>query len=247
MKTHILTTIIAILIIGVIQYVVGLTGNVGVILACGGLMAFLSFGLWRLRGSTNDSFLDLFLPLCAAVIGITCGNLLSMEMQSPNSSTGIAEPWVIELWAVLLGVFCGVAIIAWRLRKHLARCQICRTHLLRRKLRGSSHHICPRCAYAVCTRCWNADSYRCLACERSRTPLLSIEEEEWWIDRLGERQSVGRCIRCRHSAEERDLRKCGNCPRTRCVDCWDMENGRCIGCDWLIPGLPESLAFCHER
>jgi hypothetical protein len=247
MKSRILTTIIAVLIIGVVQYVVGLTGNGGVIIVCGGLMGLLSFGIWELRGLADDSFLDLFLPLCAAVIGIATGSLLSVEMYSSNPSMNIAESWLIELWAVLLGTVCGVAFIAWRLRKRIGRCQICRTHLARRTIWGRSHHVCPRCAYAVCIGCWNADSYRCFACERSRTPLLAIEEEEWWTDRLGGRQSVGRCIRCRHSTEERDLRKCGNCPRTMCIDCWDMENGRCIGCDWIIPGLPESLALCHER
>ncbi|MCI0663933.1 MAG: hypothetical protein L0220_22990 [Acidobacteria bacterium] len=243
MKTRILTTIIAILIIGVIQYVVGLTGNGGVILVCGALMGLLPFGLWKLRGSQDDSLVDLFLPLCAAVFGIACGGLLSREMQSTSTEVS----WVIEFWAVLLGLVCGGTLIAWRVRKRADRCQICRTLLTRRTLRGRSHHVCPRCAFAVCTGCWNADSYRCLACERSRTPLLSMEEEDWWVDRLGERQSVGRCIRCRHSTEERDLRKCGNCPRAMCIDCWDMENGRCIGCDWVIPGLPESLALCHER
>jgi len=210
-------------------------------------MGLLSFGLWRLRGSPDDSLLDLFLPLGAAIIGIASGAMLSREMQSLDPAMSTEESWVIELWAVFLGAVCGGALIVWRLRKRMARCQICRTLLAHRTRRGRSHHVCPRCTYAVCAGCWNADSYRCLACERSRTPLLSIEEEEWWVDRLGERQSVGRCIRCLHSTEERDLRKCGNCPRAMCIDCWDMENGRCIGCGWVIPGLPESLALCHGR
>jgi len=207
-------------------------------------MGVLSFGLWKLRGSPDESLLDLIFPFCAGVFGIAGGGLLSREMQSSTSS---AVSWEVELSAVLLGLLSGVALIAWRVRKRVARCQICRVVLTRRPLRGRSHHICPRCDFSVCTGCWNADSYRCLACERLRTPLLSIEEEDWWIDRLGERQSVGRCIRCRHSTEERDLRKCGNCPRIMCIDCWDMENGRCIGCNWVIPGLPESLALCHEK
>src|SRR5262245_32858145 len=172
MKTRILTTIIAVLIIGVIQYVVGLTGNDGVILVCGALMGLLPFGLWKLHGSHDDSLVDLFLPLCAAALGIAGGGLLSREMQpAPPTSTDR----VIEVWAVLLGLVCGGALIVWRVRKRATRCQICRTLLTRRTLRGRAHHNCPRCAFAVCTGCWNADSYRCLACERSRTPLLSME------------------------------------------------------------------------
>jgi hypothetical protein len=72
-----------------------------------------------------------------------------------------------------------------------------------------------------------------------------MEEEEWWGERLGNRQPAGRCIRCRREAKERDLRKCGNCPRAMCVHCWDMENGRCVGCDWVIPHLPKSLEIYH--
>jgi hypothetical protein len=209
-------------------------------------MGLLSFGIWKLRESPNDSLIDLLLPLWAAMTGIALGGLLSVEVQALNPSTGTEGFWIV-VWAVLLGGVCGGALIVWQIRKRSARCQICRSLLARSPLRARTDHVCPRCDYAVCSGCWNADSFRCRACERSRTPLLSIEDERWWIDRLGERQIVGRCLRCRQGTEERDLRKCGNCPRVMCIDCWDMENGRCIGCDWVIPGLPESLALCHER
>ena len=246
MGVRILLTIIAALVIGVIQFVVGLSMNGGAILVCGALMGLLAYGLWGLRGTTSYSSLDLYLPLIAAGIGIASGGILSRYKQLPGDSppvspadSGLTDSGMIEVWAVALGVAAGGAVVARRLRNRAARCHICRRTL------GSSRQSCPRCGNSSCLNCWNADSFRCASCERSRTPLLSIEEQEWWDKRLGDRQPAGRCIRCRREAKERDLRKCGNCPRAMCIHCWDMENGRCVGCDWVIPGLPRPLEIYH--
>jgi len=246
MWSRIKVTIISALVIGVIQFVVGLSMNGGAILVCGALMGLLAYGLWSLRGTPTYSFLDLYLPLLAAGIGIASGGILNRIMRPPiepppvsPADSGLIESGMIEVLAVVLGVAVGGAVTAWRLRKRSARCQICRRVL------GSSRQSCPRCGYSVCLNCWNADSFRCVSCDRSRTPLLSIEEGEWWDERLGNRQPAGRCVRCRREAKERDLRKCGNCPRAMCIHCWDMENGRCIGCDWVIPDLPQSLEIYH--
>jgi hypothetical protein len=246
MGVRILLTIIAALVTGVIQFVVGLSMNGGAILVCGALMGLLAYGLWGLRGTTSYSSLDLYLPLIAAGIGIASGGMLSRYKQFHDdpplvdpADSGLTESGMIEVWAVALGVAVGGAVIARRLRNRAARCHICRRML------GSSRQFCPRCGNSACLNCWNADSFRCASCERSRTPLLSIEEQEWWDKRLGNRQPAGRCIRCRREAKERDLRKCGNCPRAMCIHCWDMENGRCIGCDWVIPDLPQPLKIYH--
>src|SRR5262245_36391838 len=247
MGSRILLTIIAALVIGVIQFVVGLSMNAGAILVCGALMGLLAYGLWGLRGTQSHSSLDLYLPLLAAGIGIASGGILSRNIRLSNDpaqvipvdsglvDSGLVDSGMIDVWAVALGVAVGGAVAVWRLRNRAARCHICR------RILGEARQSCPRCGNSVCLNCWNADSFRCVRCERSRTPLLSIEEEEWWDERLGNRQPAGRCIRCRREANERDLRKCGNCPRAMCIHCWDMENGRCIGCDWVIPHLPSSL------
>jgi hypothetical protein len=246
MRSRILLTIISALVIGVIQFVVGLSMNGGAILVCGALMGLLAYGLWGLRGTPSYSSLDLYLPLLAAGIGIASGGILSRYIRLSDDSTqaglansGLVDSGMIEVWAVVLGVAVGGAVIAWRLRNRATRCHICRRML------GSSRESCPRCGNSVCLNCWNADSYRCASCERSRTPLLSIEEDDWWDERLGDRQPAGRCVRCRREAKERDLRKCGNCPRAMCIQCWDMENGRCVGCDWVIPDLPQALEIYH--
>jgi hypothetical protein len=214
-------------------------------------MGLLAYGLWGLRGTPSYFPLDLYLPSLAAGIGIASGGILSRSIRLSSApapvvptdsgivDSGPIDSGMIEVWSVVLGVAVGGAVIAWRLRNRASRCHICR------RILGSSRQSCPRCENSVCLNCWNADSFRCASCERSRTPLLSIEEEEWWEERLGNRQTAGRCIRCRREAKERDLRKCGNCPRAMCVHCWDMENGRCIGCDWVIPHLPQSLEMYH--
>ena len=186
MGVRILLTIIVALVIGVIQFVVGLTMNGGAILVCGALMGLLAYGLWGLRGTTSYSSLDLYLPLIAAGIGIASGGILSRYKQFPGdpppvdpADSGLTESGMIEVWAVALGVAVGGAVIARRLRNRAARCHICRRML------GSSRQSCPRCGNSACLNCWNADSFRCASCERSRTPLLSIEEQEWWDKRLG--------------------------------------------------------------
>jgi hypothetical protein len=247
MGSRIVLTIIAALIIGVIQFVVGLSMNGGAILVCGAMMGLLAYGLWGLRGTPSRLPVDLYLPLLAAGIGIASGAVLSREMRLSNgyplvspADSGPADSGLIEVWSIALGVAIGGAVIALRLRSRASRCHICRRML------GSERRSCPRCGYSVCFNCWNDDSFRCSGCERSGTPLLSIEEEEWWDERLGNRQPAGRCVRCRREAIERDLRKCGNCPRAMCVHCWDMENGRCIGCDWVIPHLPRPLEIYHS-
>lgn len=245
MGVRILLTIIVALVIGVIQFVVGLTMNGGAILVCGALMGLLAYGLWGLRGTKSYSSLDLYLPLIAAGIGIASGGILSRYKQFPGdhppvgpADSGLTDSVMIEVWAVALGVAVGGAVVVRRLRNRAPRCHICRRM-------GGARQPCPRCGNSTCPNCWNADSFRCVSCDRSRTPLLSIEEQEWWDKRLGNRQRAGRCIRCRREAKERDLRKCGNCPRAMCIHCWDMENGRCIGCDWVIPDLPQPLEIYH--
>src|SRR5262245_35826477 len=184
MGSRILLTIIAALVIGVIQFVVGLSMNGGAILVCGALMGLLAYGLWGLRGTTVYSSLDLYLPLVAAGIGIASGGMLSRYKNFSGdpppvgpADLGLTESGMIEVWAVALGAAVRGAVVARGLRNRAARCHICR------RILGSSQQSCPRCGNSACLNCWNADSFRCASCERSRTPLLSIEEQEWWDER----------------------------------------------------------------
>src|SRR5262249_2608512 len=177
MGSRILLTIISALVIGVIQFVVGLSLNGGGILVCGALMGLLAFGLWGLRGTPSYSPLDLYLPLLAAGIGVASGGNLGGRIPSPADSppvnptdSGPIDSGMIEVWAVVLGVAVGGAVIAWRLRNRAARCHICR------RILGSSQQACPRCGISVCLNCWNADSFRCARSDRSRTPLLSLQQ-----------------------------------------------------------------------
>src|SRR4029434_9490253 len=104
MASRILLTIISALVIGVIQFVVGLSMNGGAILVCGALMGLLAYGLWGLRGTPNYSSLDLYLPLLAAGIGIASGGILSRYVRLSNDPApgGLADSGMIEVWAVVL-------------------------------------------------------------------------------------------------------------------------------------------------
>src|SRR5262245_24985144 len=142
MRSRILLTIISALVIGVIQFVVGLSMNGGSILVCGALLGLLAYGLWGLRGAPGYSSLDLYLPLLAAGIGIASGGILSRHIRlsgdSPQAgpqagmdNSGLVDSGMIEVWAVILGVAVGGAVIAWRLRNRATRCDICRGMVVR--------------------------------------------------------------------------------------------------------------------
>ncbi|HKE03299.1 MAG TPA: hypothetical protein VKE91_04535, partial [Blastocatellia bacterium] len=110
MGSRILLTIISALVIGVIQFVVGLSLNGGAILVCGAVMGLLAYGLWGLRGTPSYSPLDLYLPLLAAGIGIASGGIWSRSIRSPEDSppaglanSGLVDSGMIEVWAVVLG------------------------------------------------------------------------------------------------------------------------------------------------
>src|SRR5262249_55991198 len=119
MRSRILLTIISALVIGVIQFVAGLSMNGGAILVCGALMGLLGYGLWGLRSTPSYSSLDLYLPLLAAGIGIASGGMLSRYIRlsgdSPQAglaNSGLVDSGMIEVWAVVLGVAVGGALIA---------------------------------------------------------------------------------------------------------------------------------------
>src|SRR5262249_25282585 len=122
-------------------------------------------------------------------------------------------------------------------RRVVDQCHRCQRPL------GRDRALCPRGGeHWVCAQCWLAERFRCKDCEEFRTPLLALNDEEWWTERLRNRLRAGSCYVCRRDASERDLRKCGHCTGAMCLRCWDLENGRCAKCSWVMPGLPEALA-----
>lgn len=117
------------------------------------------------------------------------------------------------------------------------RCALCN-----RRLSGGTWFRCPRCGLRVCDdECWDFSNIRCRLCQQNKVPLAIFADSRWLNDHLGEPLAKGRCQLCLASYSEADLRACGNCGRPQCRDCWDVTNGRCSHCGWLVDDLPAQL------
>jgi hypothetical protein len=141
------------------------------------------------------------------------------------------------------GVAVLVAVgVAWGLDALVATGSGARCFMCKRPIDGSPSFACPRCHQTICARpeCWIARQFRCEGC-REREVVLFPDDERWWRARVGSRLSNGTCSVCLRPANERDLRACGQCPWPMCTRCWDLQNGRCVKCDWIMPDLPEEL------
>lgn len=232
MGLQIVYTISAALLVAAIQFTLGLSVP-AYVLAGGGLMqALLIYALWRLRDVDTHSWLEDCLPGVAAVTGILLGGL------ARPAQAGAAFTW--DAVAALLAALMSALIIWRRHRRSSPACRICQKPLV-----NYQYWRCPACAEAVCDRrsCWRADALRCADCHRLGRPLLTLEDEAWWQERLGARALRAQCQRCHQSSREVDVRNCGHCPSAMCLRCWDVENGLCRapGCDWRIADLPELL------
>lgn len=231
MILRVFSAIGTILLATLLQLLFAMQGNVALLLGAGfGVGLLLPLGIRFLQTTSAPVKMDIYLPGFCTVLGIFLGNLLGEQIAPPSS-------FMTSAVAVLLGAVGSGIAITYLHRKHSSACHLCHRLLARER------HSCARCHHIVCeqTNCWNAEYGRCADCHWLRRPLLTLEEEAWWAHRLGARVTVGRCIRCEKSAQESDLRKCGQCPRSMCVQCWDMENGGCVRCRWVLPDLPEDL------
>lgn len=230
MASRIVVLAAAILLTAALQILAGSSASSLVVLATAALMGLLPYGLWTFIESTNQDNSDLILPGIAGVTGVLLAGIVRLITQSP-------ELLVIDLLAVILAATGSGIIIALRLRQRAAACQICGYRSRR------AYHSCPRCEKAVChqSSCWISEDYRCSECKQLRRPLLTLNVESWWLQRLGPRDASGSCCRCGLGANRCDLRKCGQCPWSMCTQCWDFGNGCCFRCSWIMPDLPASL------
>jgi hypothetical protein len=220
----------AVTLVGTLYLLAGLSGNSLAIIAAGGLLPLLPYyGLWKFLESEAQTHTDLFLAGVATVIGIMLGGTLRWL-------SGLSQPILVDLLAVMLAAANSGVIIAIGLRQRGRRCELCRQPLTQTSDR------CARCNRMICGRpdCWIANYRRCADCERHKVPIFP-SCEGWWMKRLGPRADNGRCLKCERDARECNLRRCGRCPWLMCTQCWDMENGCCLRCGWTMPDLPESL------
>lgn len=192
----------------------------------------LAFGLWQLRETPQPKGWESALLLVATGLGIWLGQA---ALHIPVEKT---------VWGILTGIGVTGVLVFFRHLRQSPQCRICAQAL------GRTEHTCPRCGHTVCGRvtCWQSSDCRCADCELLGRPLLLLEDEAWWRTRLRERLTTGRCSRCGKAASPAvDLRKCRQCPRTMCTQCWDWENGVCVKCRWVIPDLPAALQQCQAE
>lgn len=220
---------------GAIQFSVGLTDHRVSIIVTGAILGLAPYGLWRLLERSSQVGLNLYVFGAAAAMGIASGGALNWLRQTTEAAK--TEAILAGGLALTLGALTCILMILLQQRHQLQSCNICRRPL------GRDWHECPRCKYAVCKRqpCWNPSGKRCSDCIRLERPLLALESDAWWTDRVGARLPRGRCSCCDAGAAKADLRECGNCTRAMCIRCWDLENGVCIKCNWVIASLPEPL------
>jgi hypothetical protein len=237
MWTRFLYLLGILIIVGVSHFLVGLVSNEAIVPIAGGIECLLAYGFWKLVESSARSFAEVYLPGIIAIAGIFLGGIFRSLIKPEG-----VYAWKYEAMAIFIAILVCWIITTRLSRKYSQGCQICKKAL------SNDYEQCPRCQHAVCRQrsCWNDDSYRCADCERIRTPWLSLEDDLWWTDRIGSRVSFGECFRCRKPASDLDLRKCGRCPRAMCTRCWDMENGLCVKCGWVMPNLPEPLQQWHQ-
>jgi hypothetical protein len=166
------------------------------------------------------------------------------------AASALVAAWVVKLLvnsqrmtiggydaaAVLLAVGSAWLVDALTSRPRMQTCFICKQPA------GATPFTCPRCRLTICSRpsCWIARHYRCKYCD-DREVILFPTDERWWRTRLGPRVTSGSCCYCYKEAGETDLRACGQCHWPQCRKCWDLHNGQCTHCGWILPDLPKSL------
>ena len=219
-----------------LQLVTGVLSPVWGGLFVGVLQSFLVDGAWHWLDTTPSSRMARYGTGALGLAGIVSGGLLRSLLIG-----GSANQWQFDGGAALTALLTSSLLVAYHLRHHRNYAQGC--NICGRRFTGSASH-CPRCHFRVCARtsCWDEKRLRCTDCDQLQSPLLLLEGTDWWTKRLGERLGNGACYHCRSEAADCDLRQCGQCLKAMCTSCWDLENGGCIRCGWVMPALPEALA-----
>ena len=221
--------IAATLLLAGVTFALTASAGAAVVIGCALVIGALSSMFMRLIETRSSSAPGAESMLMAGTIGLLAWGLKWFA----NSA--------VEGWADGAAVLVAVGV-AWGLDALIttgdgAACFICK-----RPIDQSPSFGCPRCHQTICARpeCWIGRHFRCEACDL-REVVLFPDDERWWRARVGPRVSKGACSVCFTEAHERDLRACGQCPWPMCKRCWDLQNGRCVKCDWLMPDLPHEL------
>ncbi len=130
------------------------------------------------------------------------------------------------------------ALIAFGQNRSRVRCELCYRRIGAREVAFR----CPRCGLRVCDtpECWVHERLRCRLCEQNQVPVLPADKR-WWDRQFGPRVGQGRCQLTLEDASAADLRACPRCGRLQSTTAWDLNNGQCVRCQWVLDDLPETL------
>jgi hypothetical protein len=191
-----------------------------------GLLSPLLLRLFRVDFRAAGTIL---LPTGASLVGVAPGLL--------NGSGGRIG---VVLSPILALATSTIVVLAQRGTR--GRCALCN-----RRLGSDVWFRCPRCGLRVCDQeCWDFDNIRCRLCQQNKVPMPTFADSHWLNDHFGEPLTKGRCQLCLALSSEADLRACPNCGRPQCRACWDVSNGRCNHCRWLVDDLPAQLTAYLE-
>lgn len=125
---------------------------------------------------------------------------------------------------------------AWAVMKGGGR----RCGLCDRGLKGVAFE-CPRCGLSVGEQCcWVHQRLRCRLCEQNQVPVFPADKR-WWDQNFGPRVQQGQCQVTLETADQVDLRGCPRCARLQSVEAWDLSNGECARCNWVVEDIPDRL------
>jgi len=184
----------------------------------------------------------LLLPLLLRFFGVEIDNLWAGPLTALLASAAgvlaaaIANSGPDSVYLAFAPPAAMLTAAAWALIKGGgARCSLCE-----RGLRGVAFE-CPRCGLAVGEQCcWVHDRLRCRLCEQNQVPIFTADKR-WWDQNFGPRVRQGQCQVTLETAENVDLRGCPRCARLQSTEAWDLSNGECARCNWVVEDVPERL------
>jgi hypothetical protein len=205
------------------------------LVACG-----IAYGLWTMLWKSPSGRWSELIPFFTAVAALVAGLIVA---KSKGGFTNEVAAQQQALLTLIPAALLGTLGFAKTLEQGRSTCAVGRE-----KFSGSGF-VCPRCQQVCCDRHWSSARLRCANCEDQETPWLSMLGDSWWDSRIGPTVRQGVCGSCNSTPQaenvfqvRRDMRQCQNCGALQCRWCWDLNNGRCPGCSWVMPDLPANIS-----
>jgi hypothetical protein len=212
----------------IVALIVSLVGSCGIAL-----------GLWYMLWKTSPGRFSELIPFFTTLVALLAGLMVA---GSKSGLTVEAAAGRESLLTITPAALVGALGFARMFEQRRSVCAIGGERFAGQSL------LCPRCQQVCCQHHWVAARMRCTNCEEQETPWLSMLNDSWWDERIGPTVRQGTCVSCNSTPQapnvfqvRRDMRECRKCGALQCRWCWDLNNGRCPKCSWVMPDLPANL------